>query len=171
MADRPREALGRNGAWLVLPPLAVSLGLWGVLPPAYADGVFAASVPGWWNLTENVLRVLVFSVPAVLVFGASSPIQRVGWAVYAVGLAAYVASYLILALGPETHWATSAVGFTAPAWTPGVWLLGVAMVCQRTWLRWPADRRRGWRWWAYLAPVAAFLVAHVGHAGRAWGTF
>ncbi len=162
MARVPHEAVARNGAWLVLPPLAISLGLWGTLPPAFGSESFGRGVPGWLSLSENVVRVLVFATPSALFFGASSKGQRAGWGLYAAGLCLYLASYLLLAAWPEGTWGTSLLGFTAPAWTPALWLIGVALVCQDSWL-WAR-----WRWWLYLVPTTTFLVLHVAHATFVW---
>jgi hypothetical protein len=59
--------------------------------------------------------------------------------------------------GPDSAWSLSAIGFLAPAWTPLVWLLGLALLMQR--LQWPSP----YRWWHYLALSIAFLAAHIGH--------
>jgi len=162
MARVPPQALTRNGAWLVLPPLAISLGLWGTLPPAFAPENFGRGVPGWLSLWENVLRVLVFATPCAVFFGASGKRQRVGWGLYSVGLCLYLASYVLLAKWPQGAWATGVLGFTAPAWTPALWLTGVALVCQDSWI-WAR-----WKWWLYLVPTTLFLVLHVGHATLVW---
>ncbi len=162
MAGVPRVALTRNGAWLVLPPLVISFGLWSALPPAFAAENFGHGVPAWLSLSENALRIVVFAVPGALLFGASSKRQRVGWWCYGAGLGLYLASYALLAAWPRGSWATRALGFTAPAWTPAFWLLGIAMVCTDSW----ATQR--WRWWMFLLPVAAFLGLHLGHTWLVW---
>ena len=162
MPSLPREAYVRNGVWLTVPPLAISFGLWGALPEAYGAEQFDAGMPAWWRLTENVLRLVVFGLPAALVVGSRAELSRMAWPCYGLGLLAYLASYLMLVLWPEEAWSTSAVGFTAPAWTPAFWLVGLAMLCRASWL-WAR-----WRWWMYLVPVAAFLAVHVGHAGAVW---
>ncbi|MGH1347565.1 MAG: hypothetical protein ACRBN8_38770 [Nannocystales bacterium] len=162
MARLPREALSRNGGWLVLVPLGISLALWSALPPAYAPENFGAGIPTWLSLSENVFRVLVFATPGALLVGASSRVQRLGWGLYSIGLALYLASYVLLAIWPDGAWAGSALGFTAPAWTPALWLIGVALICQDSWVN------ARWIWWLYLGPVAAFLGLHVGHAALVW---
>ena len=160
---RPSAAWLRNGALLGLPPLAISFGLWGSLPAAYAPEAFGRGIPTWLALAENVARVLVFAVPAALVVDAPSRGARLGWAVYAAGVLLYAASYVVLAAWPGSAYAHSAVGFSAPAWTTAVWFLGIALLCRESWLR------RGWRWWFYLPLVAAFLALHVTHTLLVWG--
>lgn len=157
-----REALVRNGAWLVLPPLAISFGLWASLPAAYASENFDHDIPAWLRLTETALRILVFVLPGALLVGKPSETSRAAWTTYAVGLGVYLVSYAWLASWPQSWWATSAVGFTAPAWTPAVWLLGIAMICRESWLT------KRWTWWMYLPVVVGFLMLHIGHALLVW---
>lgn len=54
--------------------------------------------------------------------------KLVGWLLYAVGLCIYFLSWLPLIYYPESSWAKSLAGFTAPAWTPGIWKLGIACI-------------------------------------------
>lgn len=159
MVSVPREAYTRNGAYLVVPPLAISFGLWGLLPEGYAPETFDAAAPAWLRLGENILRTLVLALPLGLRISTDC---RGGWITYAVGLVAYLGSYLWLAAWPDGRWTTSAVGFTAPAWTPALWMLGIAMICRTSWVT------TRWKWWTYLVVVAAFLGFHVGHTGMVW---
>lgn len=159
---RPPAVWLRNGAWLGLPPLALSFGLWGFLPEAYSPDSFGRGIPAWLALAENVARVLVFAVPAALVADAPSRAARRGWLVYGGGVLLYAGSYLVLAAWPSSAYAHSAVGFSAPAWTTAAWFLGIALVCRTSWL-W-----RGWRWWFYLPLVVVFLALHVTHTLLVW---
>jgi hypothetical protein len=63
-----------------------------------------------------------------------------------------------LLLVPDSMWSLSPVGFLAPAYTPLIWLVGLALLGQR--LYWGGF----YRWWMYLVPVGAFLAFHLGHA-------
>jgi hypothetical protein len=49
------------------------------------------------------------------------------------------------------------LGFAAPAYTPLLWLLGIALLGDR--LFWETF----FRWWMYLALCIAFLAAHITH--------
>ena len=46
----------------------------------------------------------------------------------------------------------------APAYTPLLWLAGIAMMCDVLYVR-----RIPYRWWYYLAGSLAFLSFHVAH--------
>jgi hypothetical protein len=63
-----------------------------------------------------------------------------------------------LIAAPSSSWSLSAIGFLAPAYTPLVWLLGLALLMQR--LHW----RSPYRWWFYLTLSACFLATHISHA-------
>lgn len=78
--------------------------------------------------------------------------------VYGVGTAFYGVSWLAILLAPGSAWASSPAGFLAPAWTPLVWLAGLALPGQR--LCWG----RYWRWWMCLIPAGVFMAVHVEHA-------
>ncbi|MEZ4402448.1 MAG: hypothetical protein R3B06_20665 [Kofleriaceae bacterium] len=156
------RAVGRNGLLLAVLPLGVSLVLWSRLPVAFHPEDFWQDIPAWLGTAENALRLLVFAAPAFLGFGAASRGQRAGWWIYAAGVTAYTTSYLALIGWPASVWATSLVGFTAPAWTTTLWFVGIARVCEESWLT------ARWRWWWYLIPVTGFVTAHIAHTALVW---
>jgi hypothetical protein len=49
------------------------------------------------------------------------------------------------------------LGFAAPAYTPLLWLLGIALLGRQ--LFWG----KFYRWWMYLALALSFLVTHTSH--------
>lgn len=147
----------KNAGWLLVPVLLWNAALSSRLPNAFTPEVFTFKIPHLLSATENALRVAVFAVPffAPLEFTAKS--QKVGVAVFGIGLALYFLSWLPLIAAPTSGWSTSAVGFLAPAYTPLGWLLGLSLLMRR--LHWPVP----YRWWFYLVLSIAFLAAHIGH--------
>ena len=154
--------VARNGALLIVPPLVITASLWSRLPATFGNDAFDQGVPAWLLSSENVLRVAVLLLPALLLTGASERLQRLGWVLYGVGLIVYLGSYLALIAFPASAWSNSALGFTAPAWTTGLWLLGVGLVCADTWLS------LSWNRLIYLIPATAFVLAHSAHARLAY---
>jgi hypothetical protein len=148
-----------NGALLIVPPMIITFGLWGVLPAAYGSDIFWKGIPGWLGFFENIFRILVFSLPGILYFGRNETWQPLGWYLYAGGLIAYLASYLVQIIYPNSGWSQSAVGFTAPAWSTLFWLAGIGLVCARSWLF------ISWHRAIYLLSAAIFLIFHIGHTG------
>jgi hypothetical protein len=147
----------RNGAWLIVPPMVITFGLWGALPIAYSPTLFWKDIPGWLSLLENVFRILVFVLPGILYFGKKETGQTLGWYFYTVGIAVYLASYLLQIVLPESGWSQSVLGFTAPAWSTLFWLTGIGLVCLRSWLLLP------WHRAIYLGNVFLFLIFHISH--------
>lgn len=153
------EAFFKNGALLIIPPMVITFGLWGVLPAAYSPENFWKGIPGWLALLENIFRILVFSIPAILCFGKKEISQSLGWYLYGGGLAIYITSYLLQIFFPSSEWSQSFIGFTAPAWSTLFWFTGISLVCDRSWLPIPWFRA------IYFCCALFFLLFHIGHAG------
>lgn len=143
---------------LLVPALVWNLAFAGQLPPAFSPELFWRDIPQGLALAENGLRLAVFALPFFMPLQLASPAGRRGLLIYAAGTAIYFASWLALMLSPESGWLRSAWGFLAPACTPLLWFLGIALMGQR--LFWG----RAYRWWMYLLLVSGFLAAHVLHA-------
>lgn len=70
----------------------------------------------------------------------------------------YTASWLALIALPQSAWANSTAGFLAPAYTPALWLLGLALLSQE--YSWGGTCRP----WMYGTLSIFFLAAHISHA-------
>jgi hypothetical protein len=113
----PASIMLRNGALLIIPPMVITLGLWGALPAAYSPDIFWKDIPAWLGLLENIFRILVISLPGILYFGKIETGQPLGWYLYFGGLAVYLASHFAQIAYPGSVWSQSLIGFTAPAWS------------------------------------------------------
>jgi len=143
---------------LLLPIFAWNAVFASYLPGALSAAEFWRDIPAPLAQAENGFRSIVLALPFLMPLELTSVIQRRGLIVYGVGTGLYGASWLPILLAPDYEWANSPVGFLAPAYTPLVWLVGVALLGQR--LYWG----RFYRWWMYLIPVGIFMAAHVCHA-------
>ena len=114
--------------WLWVPPLGASLSLWGQLPPAYQPDYFDLWVPPVLGFAETILKLAAIVISTLLVAGLSQPRQRLGLGIYLAGVAIYLASYLSQILAPDGAWAQSFLGFTAPAFTPAIWIAGIGLM-------------------------------------------
>jgi hypothetical protein len=128
------------------------------LPCAYSPEVFSSNIPGVLFKTENTLRILVVALPFFAPLELISFAQKIGVVTFSFGLIIYLISWLPLISAPNSRWSRSAVGFLAPAYTPIIWLIGLAMLMQR--LHWVSP----YRWWFYLVLSVSFVAAHVTHA-------
>ena len=143
---------------LLLPAVVWNVAFGAQLPSAYAIEEFWRDIPAPLGFAENSLRMMVFALPFAMPLELSTPAQRRALLVFAVGTLIYFASWLAIMTSPESAWSTSALGFTAPAYTPALWLLGLAMLGRR--LYWG----HFYRWWMYLLLSGGFLAAHISHA-------
>ena len=142
---------------LLVPAALWNIALTARLPPAFSPAEFWREIPASLAFAENGLRVAVFALPFFMPLDITAPDSRRALLVYCGGTLAYFASWLALIFFPASGWSTSALGFAAPAYTPFLWLLGIALLGRR--LFWGAF----YRWWMYLVLASAFLAAHVSH--------
>lgn len=142
---------------LLVPVILWNIALAEQLPPAFSPAEFWRDIPKGLAFAENSLRIAVFALPFFMPLNLSTPASRRGLLIFAAGTAVYFASWLALILSPASSWATSALGFIAPAYTPLLWLLGIALIGRR--LFWGAS----YRWWMYLLLALAFLATHISH--------
>lgn len=144
--------------WLVVPILLGNAAFLKYLPPAISDPKLWDAIPQPLAIAENVLRILVFAVPFLVPLQLSTRRQQAGLALYLLGALAYSASWLALIATPQSSWATSAAGFLAPAYTPALWLTGLALLGQE--FSWGG----AYRPWMYATLSLLFVVAHISHA-------
>lgn len=142
--------------WLLLPVMVLNA-FSGRLPPNFQPDVFWHDIPAWIAWPENSLRIIVFILPVLMPLSIDSPRRRLGLLVYAVGLIAYTAGWLVLMFLPASAWSTSFLGLMAPAYTPLIWLAGIGLIGDRYFVRFIPT-------WLYLAVAALFLVFHNTHA-------
>src|SRR5688500_9058203 len=133
--------------------LALDVALTGKLPPPLAPGSAGPDIPGWLSFSESVLRVVVLGVPLLMPLSPRAPGSRRGFAVYAVGLATYVAAWAAVVWAPASAWSTGAVGFTALAWTSIIVFIGIGLGSRLRFVSW-------YRPWMYLAAATLFAAVH-----------
>jgi hypothetical protein len=146
-----------NCGLLLLPAMAWNIVMTRYLPSAFQPAQFWREIPAPLALAENTLRIAVFILPFLMPLGVATPRGRRALLVFIAGTLVYFASWMALILCPDSVWSRSLLGFAAPAYTPLLWLLGIALLGER--LFWGAF----YRWWMYLALSVAFLFAHIAH--------
>ena len=157
MTFRAFRRYAMNCGLLLVPAMVWNVALAEQLPPAFSRGEFWREIPPLLAFAENTLRIVVFALPFFMPLDIAAPASRHALLIYASGTLVYFASWLALIFCPASSWSTSALGFTAPAYTPLLWLLGIALLGRQ--LFWG----RRYRWWMYLVPALAFLATHVAH--------
>ena len=142
---------------LLIPAFAWNIALAHRLPPAFSEASFWYDIPVLLTAVENVSRTVLVALPFLMPLEVTTPEQRRGLFLFTAGTLIYFASWTALIIWPSSAWSESAVGFMAPAYTPLLWLLGLAQVGRR--LFWGHI----YRWWFYLPVAALFLTTHVWH--------
>ena len=143
--------------WLLIPAFLWNLLLWRYLPPEFQKETWD-DIPRWLSLMENAARIIVFLFSAVLLLQVRTAVQVAGLAMYGAGSLVYFASWIPQIRHPGGRWSRSLPGFCAPAYTPLVWLAGIALMGQRmlfdVW----------YRFWIYILLSVAFVGLHTFHA-------
>ena len=160
-AGRTWVRLAQNRFWLLIPVLVLDLALVARLPPPLAPGSPGPDIPGWVSVSETVQRGVVFGAPLLMPLALRAPRTRPALAAYAVALTAYVAAWVAVVWAPTSAWSTSAVGFTALAWTSILIFTGIGL--RSTFRFFP-----GYRPWMYLGAAALFTVVHTLHMAIIW---
>lgn len=150
----------KNGIWLTFPPLLFSLSLMSRLPAALTPALFNKGIPGVLANGENIVRILVFAMPAFFSIGISTKTQKRGLALYLAGVALYYLSYVALIFFPDSAWSTSMIGFVAPAYTNLFWMIGLGLLGEKFYFQ----ARLRYRPVFFIAPAVIFLIFHITHA-------
>lgn len=135
---------GLNTGWLLVPILLWNLAFTKRLP----QEIFRSDAPQAVLILEHLLRAALLVLPFLFPLEWRGKIGRAGLALYAAGMLAYFASWLPLMYRPDSLWSLSRVGLLAPAFSPALWLLGIALL--------------GRSWWYGLLSLA-FVGVHVYH--------
>jgi len=155
----------KNGYLPLLPILSWNLVLTAHLPPAFQPGVFNEDIPFWVLVGENLFRVIVFLMPLFLMLNIRTPRGRWGLVVCLLGVVAYGLSWLVLILAPESNLGSSVLGFAAPAYTPIIWLIGMALMADSYYFRVTYSP------WHFAIPALGFSLFHIYHAWLVYGRF
>jgi hypothetical protein len=151
-----------NCFWLMVPVLGMNLLLAGKLPRIYQPEVFSSGIPWWIVVGENGLRVGMFLLPMLMPLQLEHPRQHIGFVIYLFGLGTYFLSWALQIWRPRSAWSRSRWGFMAPAYTPFLWLMGIALIGDSLYLR------ISYTSWIYAGLAVAFLAFHNLHA---WITY
>jgi hypothetical protein len=150
----------KNGIWLTLPPLLFSLAFMWILQTAVTLTAFNKDVPDLLVFSENILRIVVFSIPAFFTVGISAKSKRRGLMLCLAGVAFYCMTYSIQNYFPDSRWSQSMIGFTASAYTNLIWMIGLGLMGNKFYF----SRSVRYRPVYYIVPAAIFVVLHLAHA-------
>ena len=144
-----------NAIWLTFPIL-----LWNVifasrLPAQFLPDIFWKDIPLPVMYGENILRTVIFAMPVFISLGKNPKKQGLAW--YLIGTSIYFLAWLPLLFAPSSAWSTSMAGFMAPAYTPLLWMVGIALSGNEFYF--PLRYRPIY----YIAPAIFFTIFHCTH--------
>src|SRR5208283_283913 len=89
--------------------LIIPILLWKVLfasslPKGYALEFFWKDIPPYIGTVENVLRLMVILLPLLMPLGIKSESQKIGLAIFVIGVLLYFSSWLVQIYFPESAW-------------------------------------------------------------------
>lgn len=142
---------------LTIPILAWNLLLADRLPRVFQPDIFWYNIPFLLAAGEDVFRMLIFLLTICMPLSITSAKQRSGLMVYLAGIVTYFASWIALICFPSSAWSLSLPGFLAPAYTPAIWLTGIALIGDRFYFRIPYRRQY------FIIPSMIFLAFHIAH--------
>lgn len=143
---------------LMLPILLWNILLSSQLPENYQPEVFSRGIPIALMYVENSSRFFLFVIACLMPLNFHTKEQKVGLYVYLSGLLLYFASWIIIICFPKSDWSNSIIGFSAPAYTPIIWIAGIALIGDSFSFSIP------YRPWIFITVSAVFLAAHISHA-------
>lgn len=146
-----------NGLLLLIPVILWNILFAGVLPKAFLPDIFWKDIPTIIATGENVMRIIVFTLPIILQLGLKDKLQWRGMYIYIAGVSIYFLSWIMQMYFPETAWSRSAIGFMAPAYTTIIWFMGIALWGKPYW-----DKIR-YHQIIYITLAVIFVIFHSLH--------
>lgn len=142
--------------------LTMPIILWNIvfiekLPEPFQPEVFWSNIPTVVAYSESISRLLILILLAFIPITLSNKLQKVGFALYLIGVCLYFAAWINLIYFPKSVFSNTIAGFMAPAYTPIIWLLGIGLIGKSYYFNMPFSR------WPYLILMSIFLLFHNYH--------
>ena len=132
------------------------------LPVKYTDKAKWDNIPKALSAVENTLRTLVFLLPVIMIFNLNSDRAIMGLIIYCLGIIFYFISWVVQMVRPDSAWSKSLLGTMAPAYTPIIWLNGIALIGKENFLEIPNFAL------FYFIISLVFVIVHSLHAYLAY---
>jgi hypothetical protein len=129
---------GKKYLWncflLLIPILVWNMVFQPYLPEKFGPNIFWDNIPTWIVIGENSFRTAIMILPAILILSVKETKERMGLRLYLFGTIIYFLSWLMLIVFPASDWSQSVWGFMAPACTPIIWLIGIGLIGNKSFL-------------------------------------
>jgi hypothetical protein len=152
-----------NGVFLLLITMLWNIIFYEYLPETFSLENFRRDIPTLVLTGENIFRILTFGFTILLLLGLQDKAQKTGLVLYIVGVIIYFASWAAQMFLSDTQWSQSFLGYTAPAYTSIIWLLGIGLLGKELVIkRIPYNRI------VFITLSIIFVVFHTAHAAIAY---
>ena len=122
------KTISRLSILAIIPILIWNWMFYGFLPSAYQEGGGWEVFPSFLVMAESVLRIITFGLLAFMVLEVESRFQYAGLLIYYGGVILYLIVWTFQMVHPDARWSQSLIGFSALAWSPLLWLIGIGMM-------------------------------------------
>ena len=143
---------------LTIPILIWNILLTDKLPKTIKPEILIQNISPFIVYTENIIRILVFTMMAFMPIQISKTIQKQGLLLFIIGTLIYFISWLLLIYFPDSVWSKSVLGILSPAYTPVLWLIGIGLIGDSFYFNLHYKR------WLFVLLSIIFLVFHNIHA-------
>lgn len=147
-----------NGFIPIVPILIWNIIFTSKLPVVYNPENFNSNIPLFLIVVENIFRSIIFILPLFFKNDISSNKGKRGLYIYVLGSVLYYISWIILIYAPNLLWSKSLLGFTAPAYTPIIWLIGISLMANSYYFKIKFSK------WHYIIPCIMFSIFHITHS-------
>ncbi len=152
------EKVYSNGFVLLIPIIIWNIIFTSKLPTQFSSQIHNSEFLFVVIAIENICRTALF----VLLFFTKVEWMKTnrdyGLAIYVFGCMVYFISWMILIYLPESNWSKSIIGFTAPAYTPSIWLVGIIIIVKTTDVLKIVNSK-----WPLIVSSFVFIIIHVWH--------
>lgn len=152
-----------NGYVPLIPIIIWNALLTSKLPPVFDPKSFNSDIPLLIMVGENLFRAIIFMMPLFFRIKISIPMGKAGIIIFLFGVLLYFLSWLMLIYFPDSVWSTSVLGFSAPAYTPLIWLVGLSLMADSYYFKISYSK------WHFILPSLVFSFFHVFHAVYVYG--
>lgn len=145
-----------NSGLLIILPNVFNVIFYNSLPEAFSFKVFTNGIPSFILIGENIGRIGIFLLPFLFIFRVKNNMKAL--MLYFAGMGLYFCSWFALIYLPDSLWCNSLIGFSAPAYTPIIWLLGIAFLTTECYWK-----RIKYRPVILITASILFSVFHISH--------
>jgi len=149
-----------NGYILIFPIIIWNISFFSYLPSSYAPSNFNSDIPLWIIVGENLFRMVLFIFPLFVQVNIKISFGNKGLIIYLLGVLIYFSSWLAIIISPSSVWSSSVLGYSAPAYTPIIWILGLSMMVDSYYFKY----RLNYSKWHFLLPSLSLIGFHISHA-------